>query len=95
MARRMVTVEMAVDDLVRIATHGELGTGQLGDLMKAWAIRECGKQGLLEELKQSQNAKLLAIRENLKRVIGPELVSGIDAAVTAAAAKLSGTAKPS
>lgn len=88
MARRTVTVSIAVEDLVHIATHGELGTGKLGDLMKVWAQRECVNAGLSSELKKSQEAKMKQLRVSLANVLGVDIVRGIEIECEKAAKKL-------
>lgn len=76
--RRKVTVSMAIDDLVHIASHGDMGSGELGTLMQHWAMRECERAGLMRELSDAQTAKLRSLKTNIANVLGIDTVRKIE-----------------
>jgi len=74
----MVAVRMRDDYLLNIATHGNMGTGELSDFMKMWAQRECVRAGLGERFLAMQGEKLLQVKAQLKNLLGDDAVAFID-----------------
>lgn len=85
-----VTVEMPIPYLLQIAVAGKMGDGELLDLMKIWAQRECTKNGLEQNMHNLMGKRLNEMRRRLKNTIGDDLVTVIDTAITGVVSKLTG-----
>ena len=73
-----VMVEMPVSYLVQIATHGNMGTGELSMFMKAWAERLCRQHGLHDLVVKELDKKIAKSRQNLENVLGKEIMDELD-----------------
>lgn len=76
------TVEIPEFYLLVIATHGNLGSGKVPALMRAWATRECERLGLHDQFVALQKRNLVELRERLKNTLGQESVDYIDNAIS-------------
>lgn len=79
MAQDKITVEMPVSYLVQVATHGNMGTGELSSFMQAWAKRMCRENGLHEEVIKSLDRKIKQARTNLENLLGKDIMDELDA----------------
>ena len=76
------------DFLLIVAVHGNMGDGELRDLMRTWAQNECRKLHLLEKLKELQNQRLLELTMRLRNVLGDEVMDNLAARIAKAAKAL-------
>ena len=73
-----VMVEIPVHYLVQIATHGNMGTGELSMFMKSWAERLCRQHGLHDLVVKELDKKIAKSRQNLENVLGKEIMDELD-----------------
>lgn len=76
-----ITIEIPVFYLLQIAVYGNMGTGELPDLMKIYAQRILRGNGYSDILREEQDKSLKQLRNNLKNVLGNEGMSKIDSAL--------------
>ena len=69
-----VVVEMPVGYLVQIATHGDMGTGELSMFMKSWAVGLCREYGLHDMVVKELDKKMAQSRKNLENILGKEIM---------------------
>lgn len=77
-----VSVEISKNYLLTIATHGNMGSGELPDLMQHWAIKVLIDNGLGKELEEEQNKKLKQLFSNIKKVAGDDFAEQLLNAVS-------------
>ena len=83
-----ITIEIPIHYLLQIAVYGNMGTGDLSDMMKTWAVRELTQNGYNDQLKKEQESRLNELRNNIKNVIGKDGMKQIDDAIGNAVAGL-------
>ena len=64
--------------LLTIAVHGNMGDGELPDMMKFWARDECKRLGLGEKLEELQEERFQEMRQRMTKVLGPEVIGKIE-----------------
>jgi len=72
-----VLVEIPEFYLLTIAVYGNMGDGDLPDLMKIWAQKVCKEVGLHEEMIKMQNEKLREQEKRLRNILGDDMVNDI------------------
>jgi len=72
------TVEIPELFLLVIAIHGNMGDGELPDLMKIWARGECGRLGLSEKFRELQKECLDELRLRLRNTLGNDLMNDLE-----------------
>lgn len=82
------TVEIPEFYLLTIAVHGNMGDGELPDLMKAWAQEACKKLGLGDKLRGLQNERRDELERRLRNALGNELVDHTNAVINDTVKKL-------
>ena len=78
---KKITVEIPVDYLIDIATYGRIGTNEFSKQMQIWAEKEVNSSGFQSELNQSRQEKLEKLRQNLKNVLGSDVMEKVDNAI--------------
>ena len=68
-----LAVEIPKMYLLIIAAHGNMGDGELPDMMKIWAQKECERLGIMKDLKLMQSAHLRELGSRLRNTLGDEL----------------------
>ena len=71
-------VEIPVVYLLTIACYGNMGDGELPDLMRVWAERKCKELGYTEDLRKMREEKILTLKTRLTNVLGGELVGKLE-----------------
>lgn len=74
--------------LLTIAVHGNMGDGELPDLMRVWATRLCRELGLEKELHQMQDERHAELRKRLQNALGERFVSDVEGVVEATMRKV-------
>ena len=65
-------VNIPIEWLLILATHGNMGTGQIPDIMKRWAKAKLCDAGYKDIYMQCQQEKIRQLTQNLKNVTGEE-----------------------
>jgi len=73
-----VRVEIPVTYLLIIACYGNMGDGELPDLMRNWAERKCKELGHAEDLRKMKEEKILTLKTRLTNVLGEKLVGKLE-----------------
>lgn len=76
-----ISVKIPVHFLIQIATYGDMGKGELPDLMKRFADRVLRDAGYMEELSKAIKEKMNDLRVGLRNVLGDEGMNKIDEAL--------------
>ena len=76
------SVEISEEYLLQIATCGKMGSGELTEMMRLWAERECNRLGLSGKLLELQIAKVKELRESLRNIIGDDNIKVIDKSIS-------------
>lgn len=84
-----VSIQIPKFYLLTIAAYGNMGDGELPDIMRKWAERSCLELGLGDQFRIMQQEKISEMRLRLKNVLGEEFVSEIDGMIGKIAEKLS------
>jgi len=71
-------VEIPEVYLLTIAVHGNMGSGELPDLMKAWALKECKRAGLEKRVKALQEERLKELAKRLRNTLGDDFMDKVD-----------------
>ena len=79
-----IKVEIPEEFLLQIATHGNMGTGELADLIRIWAQKECDRNGLSAKVAQMQMEKINELRKSLTNVIGKDMMNTLDEGISKA-----------
>jgi len=64
--------------LLSVATYGHMGTGELPEIMRAWAEKQCKLLGLSNELDQLKVQKVEQLRSSITNILGKEAMETID-----------------
>lgn len=64
--------------LLTLAVHGNMGDGEIPDLMKRWARQECERLGLGAELRKLQEERRAELNRRLRNTLGDEFVDKIE-----------------
>jgi hypothetical protein len=83
-----ITLEIPESYLLHIAVTGKMGSGEVLDLMRIWAEKECVKHGLERKLRKLQVKNLKELNKRLKNTIGDELMGELDSAIKKTVKKL-------
>lgn len=78
MAVEKITVQIPKHYLVNLATHGNMGTGELPKLMQIWASRQCREHGLHDDVVKALDEKIAQSRKNLTNMLGEEIMIELD-----------------
>ncbi len=76
-----VTVNIPKLWLLHIATYGDMGSGELGEFLKNWAVKTAIENGLSEELETERKTKLKQLGVNLSNILGMDMVRDIQNSV--------------
>lgn len=74
--------------LLTIAVHGNMGDGELPDLMATWARRICIELGLSDKLEKLREERRNELKSRLQNVLGDEFVEGVEAMIKEVTDKL-------
>lgn len=74
--------------LLTLAVHGNMGDGEIPDLMKNWAKRECERLNLGVELQKLQEQRRLELNQRLRNSLGDEFVDKIESTINQTITKL-------
>lgn len=74
--------------LLTLAVHGNMGDGELPDLIKNWAKKQCAALGLGDELKRLQIERHTELKRRLRNALGDDLVDEIDTTINQVMHKL-------
>lgn len=78
----VITIDIPVYYLIQFAVSGNMGTGNLPDLIKVWAQRILREKGYSDLLKEEQKQNLEKLRKSLSNVVGKENMEKIDNAIS-------------
>jgi len=78
MMERKVSVYMPVEWLLILAVHGNMGDGEIPDLMKRWAIEKLRESGFHGRYKKMQEERLIELKKRIANVIGQDKVDQIE-----------------
>ena len=67
--------------LVHIAATGKMGSGELLELIRIWAQKECNRIGIEHKVKDAQMQNIKELRERLKNTIGQDLMDELDQSI--------------
>lgn len=73
-----IQVEMPDWFLLTIAVHGDMGSGDLSDLMQSWAREQCEKHGLGKRLRELQEENIAELRKRIANVLGRNAVEQLE-----------------
>ncbi|MBC8460855.1 MAG: hypothetical protein H8D67_22945 [Deltaproteobacteria bacterium] len=82
MRTETITVEIPEQYLLQIAVAGNMGDGQLLKLMQVWAEKECVCHGLKQNMLNLMDKRLDEMRGRLENIIGNDVMTDIDIAIT-------------
>ncbi len=71
-------VEIPTVYLLTIACYGNIGDGELPDLIQTWAERKCKELGLEKRLHKMREEKISNLRVRLRNTLGKELVDKLE-----------------
>ena len=83
-----VIVDIPENYLLIIASHGNMGSGDLPTFMKMWAQKLCVENGLSEKLREAQIENTIQLRTRISNVLGTDSMQKIDASISEAIKKL-------
>ena len=72
-----LTVEIPEYFLLTIAVHGNMGDGELPDLMRIWAQNECRRLGLDGKLKELQDERMRDLEKRIRNVMGDDAIDDL------------------
>lgn len=87
------SVEMPESFLMTIATHGNLGDGDLPRLMQIWAENECKRLNITDDLLKMKHEKYKMLKEQVSNLLGSDTVERIEKAVSDAAPAIKSAVK--
>jgi hypothetical protein len=67
-------VEIPDSFLLTIAVYGNMGDGDLPDIMRIWAQKECRRLGLQEEMIKLQKYRLRELEIKIRNVMGDDAI---------------------
>lgn len=79
--------------LLTIAVHGNMGDGELPDMMKDWATGECKRLGLDDKLEAERAERYAQLRARLANLLGDDVIEKIDQEVSIAAVAIDAVRK--
>jgi len=82
------SIEIPEFYLLTIAVYGNMGDGELPDLMSTWARRLCKELSLDDELRKLQEERRLELRRRLQNVLGKDAVEEIETTIDQVTRKL-------
>lgn len=77
--------------LLTIAVHGNMGDGELPDLMKTWAEKECRRLGLADKVKELKSERLTELKRRLTNTLGADFVGDVEMMIEGTMKKLTGS----
>lgn len=80
------TVEIPEWALLTIATHGNMGSGEVPRMMQVWAEKECERLGLKEKLRKEREERYQDLKQRVSSLWGSDTVQKVEDA-TASLAK--------
>jgi hypothetical protein len=80
-----LTVEIPEFFLLTIAVHGNMGGGELPDIMRVWAQNECQRLGLMDKYVQLQKDRLRELEKRIRNVLGNDAVDKLNSDIRKAA----------
>lgn len=85
-----VQVEIPIEFLLTVAVWGNMGDGELPDLMCNWAQRLCKENGLSDQLAERRRKKTEALSKRLKNVLGNDLFDKMTGIIDETMGKITG-----
>lgn len=83
-----LTIEVPEIFLLTVAVYGNMGDGELPDLMASWARKKCIELGLGGRLVELQEERREELESRLRKVMGEKFVNGLKNEIDMAIEKL-------
>jgi len=86
-----LSIEIPKQYLLIIAVHGNMGDGELPDIMRIWAQNECRRLGIEKQLIELQNDHLRELEKRMRNVLGDDVMDKLTTNIKKVAKAISDT----